>query len=199
MNNIIIIRGDTLAISDNPGDFGGFHSGSYLAVDPDELMTPLGMFFPCGDQSLDILPVLKLGRNKTLVDDSISSNPHLGIKGVLAAPEDGTVAFYSVRVATRNGDWRLIFTALPTGQFGYATVSTFEQLNVQAITCIRLTDTIEDTVTMYCRHLTGNPEYVSLYTRESIYKLIRRYYKQKGFLDEKPPQEDDTIPEVAEG
>lgn len=203
MNNIIIIRGDTIAISKNPGDFGGFANNSFLSVDQEELLTPLGMFFPSTDQGLDILPVLKHGRKKTLVCDGIANRPHTGIKGVLAAPENGSIEFYSVRVAgdmSSESKFRLIFTQLPTGKNGFAAVSSYDHLSMQAIACLRLTKNVEDTVAMYCRHLTGNPENVAYHTRGSIYKLVRAYYKKKGFLDDdfQSVQEAADFPSVAE-
>lgn len=185
MNNIIIIRGDVLAIGTRPGDFGGFNNQSFLSVDLEELMMSTGMYFPTSDQSFDLLPVLKHGINETIVSDPVNTKGvHLGIKGVLAAPEDGTVQWYSVRASARGGEAGTILTQIPTGVNGFSALSSFTQLSEQAIACLRLTDNIRDAVEMYCRHTGGNPNHVTYYSRKKVYTLIREFYKKKGWLSD---------------
>lgn len=175
MNNVIVIRGDKIAFNEYPGAFGNFANQVYLAPDMDELVTPYGLFLPVVDNATDLIPLMNYGKEAINAKSGEGELFHItpGVKGVLVSKNpDGTLQWYQVRVLVEN---KIHLTALTTGKDGYAVVTVFDHLAQEMLACIRLTETIEDTVAMFCRHVASSPMNVLYRDREDLLHYLDQF------------------------
>lgn len=165
MNNIILIRGDKIAFSMYPGCFG---DDSYNGFDLADLITPYGLFLPVVDHGLQAIPMLNPSRMFNAADvDELTIAP--GVKGVLLADIPSGIQFNRVKVVVKKiGSMPLL-----TGKHGFAIVSPYDHLEAMMAMCVRLTDTIEAAVDMYCKYAKCRREHVLIWDKQYAKQFIK--------------------------
>lgn len=166
MNNMILIRGDKIAFSAMPGDFGDC---DFNAFDLTELITPYGLFIPVCDSGMQAIPMFNPARmfNPADVPDLFTTAP--GDKGVLIADVPAGVQFNRIRVVSK----KLASGPLLTGKNGFAIVSRYDHLKAMMAMCVRLTDTIEKTVDLYCKYAKTSRQNTLIWTKAECKKFIK--------------------------
>jgi len=166
MNNMILIRGDKIAFAAMPGDFGDLE---FNAFDLADLITPYGLFIPISDHGMQAIPMLNPARmfNPADVSDIFRITP--GDKGVLIADVPSGVQFNRVRVTSQ----KLASAPLLTGKNGFAIVSAYDHLKAMMVMCVRLTDTIEKTVDLYCKYAKTSRQNTLIWTKAECKKFIK--------------------------
>lgn len=162
MNNIILIRGDKIAFPAMPGSYS---VEDYICHDLSEMMVSLGMFIPshwAGDQAFAQL------RREDIFKPADEPLPHkvlAGDKGVLIMGSAKEVNWYRVKM---NASGHLGITELNTGKYGFAVISPHDYLANAMAMCVRLTNTIEETIDMFCRHHKANRRHVVIWDRAKL-------------------------------
>lgn len=175
MNNIILIRGDHVAFSKLPGNWGsGF---GYSSPDLTDLMTTMGMFIPCHDHGMQAFYGLDkdpLFKPLTLPG---AHTVTLGNKGLLITPDyDDGVEFHHVRMTETR---QLNSMPIRTGKHGFHIVSSNDANADLMSMAVRLTDTIEAAVDMYCRHVMSNRNHVLIMSKAELKKYLAIHYLPK--------------------
>lgn len=165
MNNIVLIRGDKIAFSMYPGSFG---DDSYCGFDLTELITPFGLFIPVVDHGLQAIPMLNPSRMFNAADvDELTIAP--GEKGILIADIPSGVQFNKVKIVAK----KLGSIPLFTGKKGFAIISPYDHLEAMMAMCVRLTDTIEAAVDMYCKYAKCRREHVLIWDKQQCKQFIK--------------------------
>lgn len=172
MNNIILIRGDKIAFSKLPGNWGsGF---GYSCPDLKDLIVDMGLFIPCHDHGMQALQGLT---DDTLFKPWNLPDPHtvvVGNKGVLiTAGYDNEVEFHHVR-QTENR--KINSMPIRAGEDGFHIVSSNDANADLMSMAVRLTKTIEDAVAMYCRHVMSNRNHIEIMTKAQLKDFMTVHY-----------------------
>lgn len=174
MSNTVFIRGNKIAFSMHPGDFGD--TDSYVAFDLVEMITPRGLFIPVMNHGVQVIPMLKDIGTKRFQPNLHPDNyvTVVGLKGVLIEPYDDTVRWSEIRV-TKDGLIGLV--PLYTGSEGFAVITPYEHLAEYGTTAVRLTNSIEDTVQMYCRHVNTDARKYMYWSKEDAVAFLKKHSK----------------------
>lgn len=172
MFSSVLIRGDKIAFSKFPGGFG---VNSYVTQDLNELMTTYGLFIPVADHGMQALGMLRK-QSSCVVD--YHKNPEFkiiaGVKGVLISPSfSNGLEFAMIRV---NSDKQLVHMPIRSGKHGFAAISQFDSLEHKLAMAVRLTETIEEAVAMFCRHTATNHNHVVIHEVKALKKLMAKPY-----------------------
>lgn len=184
MTDVVLIRGDTIAFSDHPGDYGEGHD-LYIQHDLVDLITDYGLFIPIIEHGVQVLPFLRKKVKGTMkfesfsrFDQEITDNHFVfagGTKGVLIAPYEDTVEFLMVRMTDGN---KIAIAPLRTGLNGHAVIGEYKHLTSMMAAAVKLTENIRDSIAMYCRHTATTPfEKYVYWTKEDATAFLKQHSK----------------------
>lgn len=173
MNSIILVRGTKIAFNKFPGSYG---DSTYMTQDHDDMMTTFGLFMPVADHGMQVLPMLR--------DEAVHLSPFHkftdtfklipGVKGLLIQPGFRDIDIYVVRIGA--GD-KLVIAPLAVGYNGFACISQWDHLEENMAMCVRLTNTIEESVDMFCRHHSSNRSHVRILSFAEMKQQFKGPYK----------------------
>ena len=184
MSDVILIRGDTIAFPESPGDYGEGHD-LYIQHDLIDLITDFGLFLPIIEHGVQVIPFLRKKYKGTMkfesytkFDQVLADTPFVfaeGTKGVLIAPYEDSVEFMLVRMTVGN---KIALAPLRTGLNGHAVIGEYKHLNSQMAAAVKLTKDIRDSVAMYCRHSATTPvDHYLYWTKEEATAFLKKHSK----------------------
>jgi hypothetical protein len=152
MNNMFVVRGNKMAFHKFPGDWGQMDNDAF---DMKALMTDYGLFIPTASHGVQVLPLMV--RNHPIFHLPGAPKDYVytsGLKGVVISPSTTGVDINQVRMTENTR--KIALAPLIVGERGFAIMTAFSTNQEMMAMAIRLTDTLEESVDMYCRHMLGN-------------------------------------------
>ncbi len=173
MMNMIVIRGNKIAFSKFPGDYG---DQDHIAFDMLDMFTSYGLFIPIATHGVQVIPMLR--RTEEIFEPHNQGPSHFsmvkGLKGVLVTPSwADEVSFHNVRL---TADLKISTMPLFLGQRGFAVMTPYDHFEEIMTMCIRLTETIEESLDMFCRHVAINRNHIEVRTKAEMKQLIKVPY-----------------------
>lgn len=170
MNNMILIRGDKVAFSKYPGDYG---DASLNAHDLAELMTPYGLFIPIIDHGPQVVTMMNPSKTFNASDLPDIFGTPTGEKGLLIADIPDGVQWNRIKLSSGSPKRKLTSVPLLTGKHGHAILTPYDHLESMMQMCVRLTTTIEDSVNMYCKYAKTDKRKVLIWNKQDCKKFIK--------------------------